>query len=333
MKFFKSLSIFLLSLATLMSCSTVNNLPQRLGDKIRPLTSSGKTTDKAVDKTPGNHADKTPGKTTDNRRRGKQSQAAAASQPAVGDSVATYIAPLQYDALEKLQGEWLITSLMDVTTGGADCQPTLIIDAQAGKFYLADCCNYLTGDVATRGNADIKFDTTASTTAYCEGNAWSGLAATVLSQATSFAVTTSSGATTTLTSLGATATLTLTGSRGTLMTAVRTQALDRLNGMWEVAALGGRELTAPRPTLVIDLPQRHIHGDSGCNIFTGDIIVGESSLQFVGMAVTARHCDNEDTERRLLIALELTENARVDGDRATLLNAQGDPTVTLVRPR
>lgn len=229
-------------------------------------------------------------------------------------------------ATPDLAGEWFIKSLMGVDTRNSDNAPSLNIDCSTNHFYATDGCNYFTGSIKAGADGSLSFSDVISTLRHCPELDWNGILNEILNKSLNYTLSHANGQ----------STLVLVDSRGVeVMKAVRHNDTD-LNGLWEVMELNRRAVSKERPTIVIDLPERCIHGNTGCNIFSGEIYQAASpsmSVQFLGMEVTKHPCDQTDVERELMIALELTEQARIiSSGEALLLDAQGNELIHLKRP-
>lgn len=113
------------------------------------------------------------------------------------------------------------------------------------------------------------------------------------------------------------------------------QNFDFLNGVWGVSAIGNEAIDDPAMKLVIDVDEGKIHGNTGCNILNGSMEIdmeSANSISFSSMATTRRACENPERQTAFLVALEDATTARpVDGDHVVLLNAAGEPVLTLFR--
>lgn len=119
-------------------------------------------------------------------------------------------------------------------------------------------------------------------------------------------------------------TLILEGAnRSPLMTLVH-QDYDFLNGTWLVAAINGKTQDNPDMKLVFDLNEMKLHGNTGCNILNGTVVVDMSdanSLSFQQIATTRRACPDFESETALTMGLENIVYVKpVDGNTVELLD-------------
>ena len=97
------------------------------------------------------------------------------------------------------------------------------------------------------------------------------------------------------------------------MALLKGQNLAFMNGAWTVEEIDGESVEDKNVKLVIDLDQLTIHGNSGCNIVNGTVYIDygkDWGVQFQQLLSTMKMCENIQTEKKLLVALELTETCK-----------------------
>ncbi|MBD5371673.1 MAG: META domain-containing protein [Bacteroides sp.] len=113
------------------------------------------------------------------------------------------------------------------------------------------------------------------------------------------------------------------------------QNFDFLNGSWQVVAIEDDPVNDPDMKLVIDVDERKIHGNTGCNILNGTMEMDmetANTLNFHDILVTQMECPDSQNQTRLIVALEDAAHARpVDSDKVILLNLLKKPVLTLKR--
>lgn len=88
--------------------------------------------------------------------------------------------------------------------------------------------------------------------------------------------------------------------------------------------------------VVIDVDECKIHGNAGCNLLNGDVIVNldkGDGIEFKNLATTRMTCPDIATEQQFLLALEEVDTA-VQGataNNAVMKNSQGKTVLTMHR--
>lgn len=123
---------------------------------------------------------------------------------------------------------------------------------------------------------------------------------------------------------------------GTVMK-LRKRLLSFLNGAWKVDAIKGVKVPASANIkIVIDVDECKIHGNAGCNLLNGTIVVNldkGDGIEFKDLATTRMMCPDMATEQQFLLALEEVDTA-VQGattDQAVMKDSQGKIVLTMHR--
>lgn len=113
------------------------------------------------------------------------------------------------------------------------------------------------------------------------------------------------------------------------------QNLDFLNGTWRVAEIDGEEVDVDNMKLVFDVDEHKVHGNTGCNVLNGRLetdMDAPNTFSFESIAVTMMLCPQMEYQTAMLVALEEACRAKpIDKNRVQLLDATGEPVITLVR--
>lgn len=134
----------------------------------------------------------------------------------------------------------------------------------------------------------------------------------------------------------------LSDAAGKTVLALMHQNFDFLNGTWLVQSIKDKKINVkghmlvPDMKLVIDVPERKVHGNTGCNILNGDLNTDmdrPNSISFENMATTRMACPPDNNfETDMLVALEEAVTAHpVDASTVELLNSQKQVIMILVR--
>lgn len=113
------------------------------------------------------------------------------------------------------------------------------------------------------------------------------------------------------------------------------QNFQFLNGTWLVKAIGGEAVDVPDMKMVIDVEEGKVHGNTGCNIFNGQLetdMDAANSISFQAIAKTKMACPMPNYETPLLVALEEASKAKpLKEGRVELIDNQGKVVLLLER--
>lgn len=242
--------------------------------------------------------------------------------PVVDEETVEYFPATEADI--RLDGEWNIDNVNGHKVTGEE-RPVLNFDLARSMLYGNNGCNTINGTiVAGKGNS-LRFDNMLSTRKYCADAPFEYIINTTLDQVRSYKIS----------RYGHENYLDLFNDRGHLIMVLRKHNMDFLNGAWRVTAVNGDPNSNEAIRFVIDLPEKKLHGNAGCNIVNGEITVDPdvtNSVQFSNLATTRMMCPDISTETAVLVALEETEKAFAKSDgTVTFVNHAGKPVLSLVR--
>lgn len=131
--------------------------------------------------------------------------------------------------------------------------------------------------------------------------------------------------------------ISLNSESGTALMTLRKRNLSFLNGAWQVTTIKGTPVPASTAIkVVIDIDECKIHGNAGCNILNGTVVINldkGDGIEFKDLATTRMTCPDIATEQSFLVALEevatCTEGA--SADQAIMKDSDGMPMLTLIR--
>lgn len=132
-------------------------------------------------------------------------------------------------------------------------------------------------------------------------------------------------------------TIALNGVDGASVLTLRKRNLSFLNGAWQVTTIQGTPVPANTAIkIVIDVDECKIHGNAGCNILNGAIVVNldkGDGIEFKDLATTRMTCPAIATEQAFLLALEqvATCSEGASADQAVMKGTNGQPMLTLIR--
>lgn len=124
-------------------------------------------------------------------------------------------------------------------------------------------------------------------------------------------------------------------SNGNRLMSLMHQNFDFLNGAWQIVRIEDEPINDPEMRIVIDIAEKKIHGNTGCNLFNGEIDIDMESantINFHNILTTLMACENYENQTWLIVALEDVAHAKpVDENSVILLNLLRKPVLTLKR--
>ncbi len=305
------ISSLIVSLLAGTSCSTINEITGRTP------TAGTKTEQKIAKK-------------TGNKQRGKRKKNNSAVQtqtvPQADKAVHEFTKNDSIAIAKRLAGEWFFDNVAGIKVEGDEDRPSLTFDENIARFYASNGCNYYNGDYVISGFNSMAFNNVISTGNICYEIPWADYITAMWNIASSMYIT----------NRGSEEYLDIRDSKDRSLATLRRHQLGLLNGLWSVAEINGRQIFGSEsPTIVIDLLERTVHGNTGCNLFNGAIYQNpdvDRSVQFQDMGVTRMACPNTATETAFLVALEQVEQAViVNEDEAVLTDINGRQLIRLKR--
>lgn len=107
-----------------------------------------------------------------------------------------------------------------------------------------------------------------------------------------------------------------------------------LNGSWTLAQLNDHPLNrmVAVPTMTIDLSQKQISGNGGCNNFTGKIQnLTASNIDLGPVASTKKACLNKNVESEFNQALNRVNTFQIQGNNLTFYDEKGDEILSFLK--
>lgn len=111
--------------------------------------------------------------------------------------------------------------------------------------------------------------------------------------------------------------------RGNVVIHAKRHNADIMSGVWKLDRLNGNDISSQNLEIVVDVPELKIHGNSGCNIFNGDIGLDRNKdwfIQFQNIIMSRMRCDESKmaVERDLMVALEEVEIIKRENNGKTI---------------
>ena len=233
----------------------------------------------------------------------------------------------------ELTGEWAIVQVNgeDVKVNG-DNYPnlTFMVDENvpgAVSVIGFNGCNYINGTYFIDGTRLTKGGEFISTMKACPDAPYEQAVNIALDRAVSYGINLSDAG----------YTMALNNASGTPVLVLRKHDIAFLNGAWKVDTVNGNAVPASADVqIVIDIEEKTIHGNAGCNILNGALILTldkENGIEFKDLITTRMTCPDIAVEQAFLLALEDVTSAARDGSdsKAVLKNSDGKVIVTLSR--
>ncbi len=113
------------------------------------------------------------------------------------------------------------------------------------------------------------------------------------------------------------------------------QNFQFLNGTWGITRIGTEDVDVPDMKMVIDVDEGRLHGNTGCNIFNGQMEIdmeAPNSISFSGIALTKMACPDMRSETAFIVALEEVSAAKpVSPTEVILYDSNHKEVMRLVR--
>lgn len=237
-----------------------------------------------------------------------------------------------YDSTQiaPLFGGWSVTAIdgkQVVVNGDNHPQITFesIPDAKTAILVIGfNGCNYLNGSWIVRGSKLEPNGEFLSSLKACQDAPYETAMNQALAKVASYSIVDDNN-------------ISLNSADGTSVIALRKRNLSFLNGAWQVTTIQGTPVPANTAIkIVIDIDGCKIHGNAGCNVVNGTIVVNldkGDGIEFKDLATTRMTCPAIATEQAFLLALEQVDTC-VEGasaDQAIMKGSNGEPVLTLIR--
>lgn len=225
---------------------------------------------------------------------------------------------------EQLEGEWAIYNVnnedIDLYT-----LPFLQFETSSAKIYGNTGCNFINGLFYTTRGKDILFENLISTMKMCENTDVESLVMGAIRDSKSYKIENKEGINH----------LYFLNNKGEIVLRLKSHNLNVLNGVWQVSKIGDDNIHDSKAKLIIDIQEGKLHGNSGCNIINGKILLDskkDNSIQFERLISTRKACPHMQIETALLVALEEVEYYKKDNNnKIEMFNNKGHKVLVLKR--
>ena len=235
----------------------------------------------------------------------------------------------QTPAIDALIGEWSITEVAGkkVVINGED-HPKITFAQVAGHDDMLrvigfNGCNYINGDWQFSGTAVRPSGEFISSLRACPDAPYENDINVAINTVTAYRLVDAEN-------------LDLMAS-GNVVMKLRSRNLSFLNGAWKVTAIQGNPVPASADVkVVIDVDECKIHGNAGCNVLNGDVVVNldkGDGIEFKHLATSRMMCPDMATEQAFLLALEQVDTAvrGANPAEAVMRDDSGKTVITMTR--
>lgn len=225
-----------------------------------------------------------------------------------------------------LDGDWAIETVFGKKAVG-ETVPFIKFATDEKRIYGNNGCNVMNANYVSNSDAKtIAFENLATTMMLCAG---SNLTDTDICQAlgmtSSFSIEENESD----------KILTFYDSDKRVVMTLMHRDFHFLDGTWAVVAIDGEEVNVPDMKLALDVDEKHLHGNTGCNIINGELETDmdtPNSISFSKIAMTRMACPDSGWETRMTMALEEAVTAKRAGkDEIELIGSNGQQVMLLKR--
>ena len=228
-------------------------------------------------------------------------------------------------------GNWTVAEVGGMKVTGPD-RPYLEFGSDATNPFLAKCyvydgCNYINGEYAiTPGGSMKRTSDFASTMRMCADAPYEMGVTLAVNNVTNYRIE----------KVGTDYLLYMTDAEGKTLMTLRRYDASFIEGAWAVTDVEGRKVSDDSGvTLTCDLKDLRIHGNAGCNVLNGRIVMNpdvQNAMAFTNVATTRMTCPEIELEQQVLGALSrVAAISAVNDDTANLLDSAGQTLMTLKR--
>ncbi|MBR6639637.1 MAG: META domain-containing protein [Muribaculaceae bacterium] len=305
------ISIFGLSAMLLTSCSVFKN-------ETTVVSAGSQTTQTTQPKS----TNKTSASKKNTKRTKKSSSKPLMPQVAAGQEEKQHYAVEISD--KTLNGEWTVAEVNGAKVTGEENRPYINFSVAEKRFYGSNGCNILNGDFIVNGN-NLTFENVIATQKACYEAPFEYEINYTIGQVKSYMVD----------RIGNEYYLSLFDDNKVQTMVLRKHNMDYLNGAWQVMTIDNESCDGEGVQMVIDIPELKLHGNTGCNIVNGQLLIDpdkENSIQFHQLISTLKACPNQSVETSFLVALEKVESAKKgEGDTVLMYDKNGIVVLVLKR--
>lgn len=225
-----------------------------------------------------------------------------------------------------ISGDYAIESVFGKKAVG-ETAPFLKFVPSEGKIYGNNGCNILNGKfTSSYADKTISFKDLATTMMMC---GQTGITDVEIGQALGMTEKY------TLEETGYENVLTFFDADGKQVMQLMHRDFHFLDGTWKVEQINGEPVNIDGMKLALDVDEKRVHGNTGCNIINGDLETDmdtANSISFSGIGMTRMMCPDSGWETRMVMALEEAVTAKkISNDEIEFLGSNGRQVMLLKR--
>lgn len=227
-----------------------------------------------------------------------------------------------------LNGDWNITTVNGEVANG-EKQPFLSLNIQDKHIYGCAGCNRINGEIEVKENGKISFGQIGATRMLCPNMGTERAILLALEEVKGYE--------------GTEQEITLTNEDGkALITLVKRPELsiNSLTGRWKISKVNGEAIETlgtveTAPFLEFDAEKKTVHGNAGCNIVNGEVVLDEEvkgSIKFQQLISTMMSGPGMDIEVKVMEAIHHVSSFTMPDEKTVIMtDPNGNETLTLVK--
>lgn len=222
-----------------------------------------------------------------------------------------------------IAGEWNVFSVGGKKVTG-EKRPYINFNLEDHRIYGSNGCNIINGDFTAKDDSSIHIENMISTMMACPDAPFEADINLALDNARYFNIS-KQGHEYYI--------VLLDNTRKSIMT-LRRHNMDFLNGSWKIEEINGHDNNNEDVQMVIDIFEQRVHGNTGCNILNGSLLIDpdkSNSIQFSNLATTRMMCPDMKTETAFLVALESVEFAKKGKNNTVVMTDKNNKPMLLLK--
>lgn len=227
----------------------------------------------------------------------------------------------------QIEGEWKLYAVKGKKVDGED-RPSIIFNLSDHRLYGNNGCNVINGDFKVGNGNSLVISNMISSMALCEDAPYETIINQGLDKVRYFGVSRQ----------GHEYYLELSDASHRNIFTWRKHNMEFINGYWSVVEAEGEKWPEDSDSkMVIDIQEQSIHGNTGCNLLNGELLIDPDksySIQFENIATTRKMCTPDEMKREMafLVALEKVEFARKGKNNTIIMtDKENKPVLVLKR--
>ncbi|MCM1021126.1 MAG: META domain-containing protein [Muribaculum sp.] len=226
----------------------------------------------------------------------------------------------------QIEGEWKLFAIKGKKVEGEN-RPVLIFNLADHRLYGNNGCNVINADFAVEKGNTLTISNLITSMALCHDAPYEQAVNEGLTKVRNFGVS----------RRGHEYYLELTDSHNKSIFTWRKHNMEFINGSWSVKEAEGEQWPDNEESkMVIDIQEKSIHGNTGCNLLNGDLLIDPDksySIQFQNIATTRKMCTPEAMKREMafLVALEKVEYARKGKNNTIVMTDKENKPVLILK--